>query len=158
MGYHLGTITFASLSLTLVTILRIFIQIARCRDVEGIYGCIGMIFYCMVCCVVSAMEVFVRLLNSYAIIVCALTGEGFVDSAKIVGRIAFDDDEAFSTFAITGYIIRSGAVICTSSIPSIIAAILINSYMQNTYLIAVGCLLVWFNCSIVGMTILQIFI
>ncbi len=97
-------------------------------------------------------------MNSYAIIVGALTGKSFVSSAKTMAHIAFRDIDAFKTFTTASFLVRTGVVIFTSSIPTIIGAILINQMINNNYLTMVGSLLIMFTNTIIGMVILQAFI
>ena len=94
-------------------------------------------------------------MNSYAIIVGVLTGRSFVSSAETMGHIVFWDIDAFKT---ASFLVQKRVIIFTSSIPTIIGAILINQMINNNYLTMVGSLLIMFTNTIIGMVILQTFI
>ena len=97
-------------------------------------------------------------MNSYAIIVGVLTGRSFVSSAETMGHIVFWDIDAFKTFKTASFLVQKRVIIFTSSIPTIIGAILINQMINNNYLTMVGSLLIMFTNTIIGMVILQTFI
>lgn len=53
--YHIGTITFASLLVSILRVMKIFVAMAACREAEGIVGIIGCICSCIACCLIGAL-------------------------------------------------------------------------------------------------------
>lgn len=156
--YHLGTITFASLLVTFIQMIKFFMVFARWHRCDGVFGLLGNCCAFLLCCFTGTLETLFQVLNSYAITLTALTGESFTDAARTAGHIAFDDYEAFAAFSYSGHVIRFGALVACSSIPTIIGAILVSANLTNTYLQIVGIILIMFCTSIIGMVILQVFI
>lgn len=89
--YHLGTITFASLLITFLNIVKFMLFFARLKGSEGITGLLGAICFYAACCCTGGLEALIQVLNSYSIAICALTGKSFIDSAEITAHIAFSD-------------------------------------------------------------------
>lgn len=54
--------------------------------------------------------------------------------------------------------LRFGTIFFTSSIPTIVAVILLYNLIANMYLVMTGSALILFTTSIIGMVILQIFV
>ena len=65
---------------------------------------------------------------------------------------------AFTSFSLSGHVIRFGALVGCASVPTIVGAVLLTQNLTNIYLQIVGILLIMFCTSIIGMVILQVFI
>ena len=72
--YHMGTVTFASLILAFIYIVKFILVFAKCQKRQGICGLIGGIVSICICCCVGGLEPFFQILNSYAVTMTALTG------------------------------------------------------------------------------------
>ena len=90
-GYHLGTITFASLIIAPLRLIKVLIVLVYLRKTDGLVGCLCGICSYLLCLCCGALEAAIQILNTYAIVTCALTGEGFLESAQIAGHIAYAD-------------------------------------------------------------------
>ena len=95
--------------------------------------------------------------NGHTVIVSGLTGLGFYDSAKIVGKVAFDDLKAYEYFSIFSYIICLGSVICSGVLPTLYFCVKVND-PDSVHLLMGGSMMILFICSVIGVTILQIFV
>lgn len=91
--YHLGSICFGAIVVTIITMLRI---LATARRSEGSLRILAAIAECLLRCV----EDYIKILNNNAIIVMAVTGEGYIDSAKSTISLIFDN---LSLFIILDY-------------------------------------------------------
>jgi hypothetical protein len=80
--YHLGSITFASVVITIITLMR---RAASKNKQEGIAGLI----FCLIACILKCVEDLVKVLNHNAVIVMSLTAEDYVDSAKSTISLIF---------------------------------------------------------------------
>lgn len=89
--YHLGTITFASLLVSFVQMIKFFLIFARWQKCQGIFGYIGGCCSFLLCFCTGSLETLFQVLNSYAITLTALTGESFIQAAHTVGHLAYDD-------------------------------------------------------------------
>lgn len=83
--YHLGSICFGAIVITLITILRMLASTAR--RAEGA----ARIAACIAECILRCIEDIVKALNCNAMIVMAMTGEGYIDSAKSAVSLIFDN-------------------------------------------------------------------
>lgn len=100
-----------------------------------------------------------RVFNGHTVIVSGLTGLGFYDSSKIVGKVAFDDLKAYEYFSIFSYIIRLGSVICSGVLPTLYFCVKVKvNDPDSVHLLMGSSLMILFICSVIGVTILQIFV
>ena len=98
LRYHIGSITFASFVITVITVMRILAQAAQSRADNMVIQCIG----CCVACILSCIEELVKVLNHNAIIVEVITAEGYIDSAKSAIGLIFDN---FGVFIIVDFFV-----------------------------------------------------
>jgi len=80
--YHLGTLAFGSLILTIVWFIRaIFEYLAKkMNDATGDNGCTRCLVSCIRCCL-DIFEKFIRFINLNAYVYCAISSESFCESA-----------------------------------------------------------------------------
>ena len=81
----MGTITFVSMIIAPLRIIKILILVSYLRKTDGLVG-----FLCGVCSYVACLccgglEAAIQILNTYAIVACALTGEGFCNQPVLQG-------------------------------------------------------------------------
>ena len=113
--YHIGSLTFGALVVTIVNALK------RAAQNEGNNqeGCAG-ICLCLVACCLACIEDLLRVLNHNAIIVMSVTGESYVDSAKTAITIIFDNFGIFMAVDIISDLVTfMGTLIC-AGIPTIV--------------------------------------
>lgn len=91
--YHLGSICFGAIVITIITILRILAQSKKGNGPARIVAALA-------ACILSCIEDLIKVLNNYSIIVMAVTGENYVDSAKSTISLIFDN---LSLFIILDY-------------------------------------------------------
>lgn len=79
--YHLGTLAFGSLLITIITIIRMIISSARDNLQKSDNGWAKALL-CVLECLVSMIEEFLRMINRRAYIITAVHGTDFMTSAK----------------------------------------------------------------------------
>lgn len=120
---HIGSITFASIIITIVKIAQTAVDSAA-RDSDNLCA---QICLCFVKCFLNMLEGLVHTLNHFGIIVMTYTGEGFVDSAKTAGVVILSNFELFTVLnSITGFIFMMGILFMTA-IPTIVSIPLARS-------------------------------
>ena len=97
LKYHLGSVAFGSLVITIITVMRVLAETQKANN----NSCLG----CIACCMallLSCIEELVKVLNHNAIICMSVTGEGYVDSAKSAIGLIFDN---FGVFIIIDFFV-----------------------------------------------------
>ena len=121
LRYHLGSISFASIVITIITMLRILAQSQNSDN-----GALRLIA-CCVECILRCIEELVKVLNHNAVICMAVTGEGYIDSAKTAIGLIFDN---FGVFIIVDFFVsfmEVYATIFSVLIPAVIGGGIIYS-------------------------------
>lgn len=128
--YHLGSLTFGALIVTVVNILKRLVQDAagdQAADGNAIIACC----LCLVGCCLSCIEDMLQTLNHNAVIVMSVTGESYINSAKTALSIIFEN---FGIFYIVDFfsdlLVFFGVVLCVG-IPTLIGFLVIR-YQYNT--------------------------
>uniref|UniRef100_A0A8C6SZC4 Choline transporter-like protein n=1 Tax=Neogobius melanostomus TaxID=47308 RepID=A0A8C6SZC4_9GOBI len=80
-GYHIGSLAFGALILTLVQIMRMLLEYIDHKTREAQNGCARFILCCLKCCL-WCLEKFIKFLNRNAYIMIAIYGKNFCVSAK----------------------------------------------------------------------------
>jgi hypothetical protein len=123
-GSHIGSITFASIIISLVKILQAFID-AAARDVDNLCSACCL---CLVKCFVSMLEGLIQTLNHFAIIVMSYTGEQFIDSAKTAGVVIFSNAGLFVVLdSVNAFIFFTG-LLFTTLVPTLISIPLVKAF------------------------------
>ncbi|OAF72195.1 hypothetical protein A3Q56_00010 [Intoshia linei] len=81
LRYHIGTIAFGSMIITVIQVIRIFLEYIdyNLKNYTGIVG--QFLIKCLKCCT-YCLEKFIKFVNRNAYIMCAITGKNFFSSAK----------------------------------------------------------------------------
>lgn len=106
--YHLGTIAIGSLILTLLRIIRQFLQSLQKRARDSENGAAQIVMLCLKC-LFDILESFLNFLSYNAYIMCAIHGKNFFKSAKMafnlimrnVIKIVVVDNVSITTFKIS---------------------------------------------------------
>ncbi len=117
--FNVGSFTFASTVITIVTIIRNLVQ-QQADDADGIFA----LLLCLVQCVLSCFEALLEVLNHNAVIVMSVTGEGYIDAAKSTVSLIFSN---FGVYYIVNFFSNFvnfyGTVMCVVG-PSLLGAYL----------------------------------
>uniref|UniRef100_A0A8C6SWP6 Choline transporter-like protein n=1 Tax=Neogobius melanostomus TaxID=47308 RepID=A0A8C6SWP6_9GOBI len=81
LRYHIGSLAFGALILTLVQIMRMLLEYIDHKTREAQNGCARFILCCLKCCL-WCLEKFIKFLNRNAYIMIAIYGKNFCVSAK----------------------------------------------------------------------------
>ncbi|KAK9498881.1 hypothetical protein O3M35_003434 [Rhynocoris fuscipes] len=81
LRYHLGTVAFGSLIISICSFIRAIIEYTE-KKVKGAENTIMKAFFCCLKCFFWCLENFLRFINRNAYIMCAIHGKNFCTSAK----------------------------------------------------------------------------
>ena len=120
----IGPITFASLVITILKAMK------SLMTENSSNPCMRFCFS-ITKCIFAALEFLIKILNHYAIISMAFTGEAYYDSAKRAGVLLFDNTGLFAAVdIITGFFFYS-AIWISVGVPSIIGLLVLNSKISS---------------------------
>lgn len=114
LRYHLGSLTFGALVVTIVALLNSLINQKR-RESQG---CVQIV-WCIVGCCLQCIQALLEVMNHNAVIVMAMTGESYIDSAKTAVGIIFDNYSLFSAVTIISRIIIFGGIVFSTGISTL---------------------------------------
>lgn len=80
----------------------------------------------MLQCCLRGVYTFIKILNSYNMIVISLTGESYLDSARLTGYILMKNFEMFELIKLTSYFVYIGGLVTSSAIPTFIGVYLLQ--------------------------------
>lgn len=115
---HIGSITFGAILITIIRIIRSIVSENSSNP------CLRLCF-CIIMCIFKALEYFLKILNHYATISMAFTGQGYISSAKTAGLLIFNNLGLFATVDIISAFFFYVAVIVCVGIPVAISAVLL---------------------------------
>jgi hypothetical protein len=153
--YHLGSISLAAFLIALVKTAQFLVIMGRTRNSKGIVGFILAVVSCVLRCILVRCEFWTRIINNYAVIVMALTGMSYVDSALTGGCMIFSNPIGYNTFSLISYFIRIAGTFTCVFIPTLISYFLFQLVNLPTSLIAVGMGIVLFFCIMVSIVLLE---
>ena len=84
---------------------------------------------CFVACVLRQIEYLLRTLNNVAVVVIAVTGQNYCDSAKTAAYLIFDTLGLYSAISVITNLIMFGGVILAVGIPTIVGML----YCKKNY-------------------------
>lgn len=89
------------------------------------------ICYCLVACLLKAIEDLLEVLNHNAIIVMAVTGESYIDSAKSAISLIFDNFMLFFLIDMVSSMVKLAGIIFICAVPGIIGFFLLKATAEN---------------------------
>lgn len=84
---------------------------------------------CFISCILSQIEYMLRVLNSTAIVVMAVTGESYCDSAKSAAYVLFDSLGLYAAVSVISNLVMVGGVVMAVGLPTIIGIL----YCKKNY-------------------------
>jgi hypothetical protein len=147
--YNLGAITFAGIVITIITILRI-IASSGGRSSNGITACVAA---CVACCL-SCIEEIIKALNHNAVIVMAVTNEGYIDSAKSAIGLIFDNFGLFMIVDFFAEFMEVYEIIICVLVPGILGGGLIYIADENITAAIWGGIIILLLASIISSVII----
>lgn len=132
--YHLGSICFASIIVTLLTILKLLSSDNRDANGSFVSSIVESMFSCFSCC----MEHIFKVLNHNSIIVMSVTGEGYISSAKSTLSLVFDNLSLF--FGVDYFVnaIELFSLVFICLVPSIIGTVIVYQSEESTNSLAIN--------------------
>lgn len=113
---HIGSFSFAALLLALVRFMQLIINNSGGQSENACARCVQ----CFVSCILRQVEYLLRVLNNTSIIVMAITGDNYCDSAKTAAFVVFNHLGLYSAISVINTLITFGGVILTVGIPTLI--------------------------------------
>lgn len=115
---HLGSIVFSAIVITIVKALRAMMSRRGANPV-------GTFIFMIISFVWGAITYILKILNHYATISMAMTGQGYIASAKTAGLLIFNDVALFATVdIISGFLFYGGIIFCVG-IPTILSVVIL---------------------------------
>lgn len=152
--HGLGAISLASILLALIKTARILVMLARSsRKAKGMAALILCIVACVLSCFLRHIEYYTKILNNYAMIICALTGMGYIDSAKTAACMIFNNIEAYNTFTAISYFIRLGGLFTCTFVPTIVSYYLFMSIPLPLELVYICMGIVFFFSLVISLVL-----
>jgi hypothetical protein len=90
--YHIGSFTFAALLLTLIKMLKLMLNARN----SGSDNACAKFVVCCVNCLLSRIEYMIQVMNNTAVIVMAVTGESYCESAQTASYVIFNNMGLFA--------------------------------------------------------------
>lgn len=149
--YHIGSITFGALIITIIRVIRTFVSENSSNP------CLRLCF-CIIMCIFKALEYFLKILNHYATISMAFTGQGYISSAKTAGLMIFTNLGLFATVDIISAFFFYVAVIVCVGIPTAVSAVLLVFLVPNSAALIIYMVIIVFMFSLlISMTFITTF-
>lgn len=149
-GSHLGSLTFASIIITIVTLLKNAVQR------QGQQGnCNAYVLCCLLCCI-SVIEDIIKTLNNNAIIVMTVTGESFINSAKHAIYLIMYKFGLFAISDAIGTLIMLCGMVFIAGIPAIIGYFLLKRVNPDESFVTTGMALIIFSAIMIGLLFLSV--
>lgn len=115
---HIGSITFGALLITIIRVIRTMVS-------ENSSNPALRLCFHIITCIFRALEYFLKILNHYATISMAFTGQGYIASAKTAGLLIFSNIGLFTTVdIITAFFFYAAVIVCIG-IPTALSAVLL---------------------------------
>jgi hypothetical protein len=113
----IGPITFAAVVITIIKIIRTLVS-------ENSSNPVLRLCFCIIKCIFAALEYMIKIMNHYAIIGMAFTGEGYYTSAKRAGVLIFSNLGLFATVDIIQSFFFYVSLLICMGIPTAVGAII----------------------------------
>jgi len=129
LGNHLGTVALGSLIVAIIQVMRIILTAFEYRMKEAAEKSetLRFIMCCAQCCL-AYLERVVKFINKNAYIVCAMTGENFIRSAKHALSLLVDNALSVGAVSIIGeYVMLFGKLFITAASTAVCYAIMTNT-------------------------------
>lgn len=125
---HIGSFTFASLMVTVVSMLK---SAASNNNNDGQNGC-AIVCLCIVRCCLTFLEDLIKTLNHNAIIVMSVKGEGFIDSAKTAIYLIFNYFGIFISVEMVEFLLNMSVFFLTIITPTALGLLMLKlTYNQS---------------------------
>lgn len=152
--YHIGSLTFGSVIITIIRVIRSVISENSSNP------CLRLCFI-IIMCIFKALEYFLKILNHYATISMAFTGQGYIQSAKSAGLLIFSNLGLFVTVdIITAFFFYVAVIVCIG-IPTAVSAVIFANIGLNpllvTSVIVYLIIIVFMFSLLIGMTFITTF-
>ena len=115
---HIGSLTFGALLVAIISFLRRLVA-NEAAEQAGEGNCCCSIMLCCVACCLGAIESLLKVLNQNSIIVMAVTGESYLDSAKSAVGIIFENFGLFNIIEIFDTVLLIAGVLICAGIPAV---------------------------------------
>ena len=154
--YHLGSLTFGAIVITILTILRRLVQ-EESSEQAGEGNMVIACCLCLVACCLKCIEDIVRVLNHNSIIVMAVTGDSYIDSAKSALSIIFDNLGLFFVADFISDLVVFFGILASTGIPIFIGILILSSEGVNSTEeeLAFSAASILFLCLITGVLIIS---
>lgn len=112
-----GPITFASVVITVIKIIKSMVN-------ENSSNPVLRLCFCIIKCIFAALEYIIKIMNHYAVIGMAFTGENYFTSAKRAGVLIFSNLGLFATVDIIQAFFFYVSLLICMGIPTAVGAII----------------------------------
>ena len=123
--FHIGSITFGAIIITIITLLRRAAQ-DESAEQAGEGNAALACCLCLIACCLQCIEDIIRVLNHNSIIVMSVTGESYIDCAKTAISIIFENFGLFYIVDFIGDLVTFFGVLATVGIPTFLAVIILG--------------------------------
>ena len=112
----------------------------------------------MMQCCLRGLYIFTKILNNYNMIVISLTGESYLDSARLTGYILLKNFQMFELINLTGYFVYFGGLVVSSAIPTAIGAYLLQQEGMPYEVIVICGAIIFFLSMVIAIGIFSTFV
>ena len=131
--YHIGTLAFGSLIVALIQLLRVIMLMVehRLKQLGERTEAVAILFKCIHCCL-ACLERVVKFINKNAYIICAITGENFLSSARTALDLLLANALSVGAVTVIGeYVMIFGKVVITMATVGV-CYVLMDQTKSNT--------------------------
>ena len=152
----LGSVTFGSMMLVLIKGVDIILSLSLKGRKDRQQSIANAVFRCCVCmlqCCLRSLFTYVKILNNYNMIVISMTGESYLDSAKLTGYLILSNFDMFDRFKLTSYFVYIGGLTISSGIPTFIGLYLMHMDGMVYYQLVIYGAIIFFLSFLIGIVV-----
>lgn len=123
---HLGSLTFASIIITIVTMIKQFLERKNQQNNNNCATCCTFMLCCLLC-IIDTIEELIKVLNNNAVIIMSLTGEDYVDSAKTAIYVIMHNYQLFFVVDIICTLLSFCSFLFIAGLPALAGYFLLDS-------------------------------
>ena len=152
--YHIGSFTFGAMIVTIINMLKRAAQ-EESGEQAGEGNAAIACCLCIIACCLSCIEDLFKVLNHNSIIVMAVTGESYWDSAKTTIGIIFENFGLFYIVDFISDLVVFFGILASVGIPTIVGILILTSQTENGGHIAYSAVAIFFLSLMIASMIIS---
>lgn len=154
---QIGSLSLAALLVAFIKFFQMILSMGSGRGrIRGTAAIVVACCVCMVSCLLRRIEYLLQILNSYSMVVSALTGLSYFDSAYASSSLLLNNTSSFAVLTISNHFIRLGGMFVCSSVPTAASYFLLRTLEFDDSMVLIGSSVVFFFCAIVSLGVLSL--